>query len=340
MIARLAAAAALALLTAAPAVAQTPEGGPWRLQRLYAPTPEVHEPFRFWLSVPDLAAAHGEASPILRSLMLNPDGGWSVITTEYRCGENRTRPVEARSFDAAGRELFADAWEDATRDLNPVLPDYVVYGIVCNGEEAGAEEVSTLAAAREMEAEDHARYLVIAEAAAAAAAATPSVEEAPCYRNVLRNPFFAIPETAPTGDPGIPVMRVFMGGGQTLWAWRDAVGRPPRWTSPESPGDGPLYLAEGQGVVQSDVRATAGRWRLVIGAVDGGARPAGLTVTVQGRTDQSEIFALEPLEPLEPPTLNVIELEFPSDPDGLSVTLTGRGPGEARLMMACLTKLD
>ena len=47
MIARLAAAAAAALLACAPAVAQTPEGGPCRLQRLYAPTTEVHEPLRF-----------------------------------------------------------------------------------------------------------------------------------------------------------------------------------------------------------------------------------------------------------------------------------------------------
>ena len=30
----------------------------------------------------------------------------------------------------------------------------------------------------------------------------------------------------------------------------------------------------------------------------------------------------------------------PTLEEELSVTLTGRGPGEARLMMACLTKLD
>ena len=87
--------------------------------------------------------------------------------------------------------------------------------------------------------------------------------------------------------------------------------------------------------MQSDVRATAGRWRLVVGAADGGDEPAGLTVTVNDGDD--EVFELEPLGP---PTMNVIELEFPTDPEGLSVTLTGQGPGEARLMMACLTKLD
>lgn len=336
MISRLAAAAA-ALLACAPAAAQTPEGGPWRLQRLYAPTPEVHEPFRFWLSAPDLAAAEGQARPILRILMLNPDGGWSIIRTEYRCGENRTRPIEAGTFDAAGRELFADRWDDATRDLSPVIPDFVVYGVVCNGDEAGDEEIATLAAGRELEAEDHARYLVIAESAAAAEAAVPPVEEAPCHRNVLRNPFFGIADTGSPDDDAVPVMRVFMGAGETLWAWRGVAGRPPRWTSPDTPGDGPLYLAEGEGVVQTGVRATAGRWRLVIGAADGGDRPAGLTVTVGEGDRPGEVFTLDPLGP---PTMNVIELEFPTDPDGLNLTLTGGGPGEARLMMACLTKLD
>lgn len=335
MIARPAAVAAAALLACAPAVAQTVEGGPWRLQRLYAPTTDVHEPFRFWLSAPDLAAAQGEARPRLRMMMLNPDGGWSVITTEYHCGENRTRPIEARTFDAGGRELYADAWDDATRDLSPVIPDYVVYGVVCNGEDAGAEEISTLAAGRELEAEDHARYLVIAEAAAAPAAAIPSVEEAPCYRNVLRNPFFAIPGPTSSDEGAAPVTRVFMGSRETLWAWQAAAGRPPRWTSPETPGDGPLYLAEGAGVMQADVRATAGRWRLVIGAANDGDAPTEVTVTVDD--GESQVFALEPLGP---PTMNVIELEFPPDPDGLSVTLTGHGPGEARLIMACLTKLD
>ena len=335
MIARLAAAAAAALLACAPAVAQTPESGPWRLQRLYAPTTEVHEPFRFWLSVPDLAAAEGEARPRVRMLYLNDDGGWSVIATEYRCGEDLFRRTDGRRFDSSGRVMFADPYPPEYVTPGVLDPEHLVYGVVCNGEEAGTEEVTTLAAGREREAEDHARYLVVAEAAAVAAAAVPPVEEAPCHRNVLRNPFLAIPETGPAGDGGVPVMRVFMGRGQTLWAWRAADGRQPRWTSPEAPGDGPLYLAEGEGVVQSDVRATAGRWRLVVGAADGGAEPAGLTVTVNDGDD--ELFELEPLGP---PTMNVIELEFPTDPEELSVTLTGHGPGEARLMMACLTKLD
>lgn len=332
MIARLAAAAAAALLAGAPAVAQTPEGGPWRLQRLYAPTDEVHEPFRFWLSVPDLAAAKGQARPVLRIMMLNPDGGWSIIRTEYRCGEKRTRPIEAGTFDATGRGLFADHWDDATRDLSPVIPDHVVYGVVCNGEEAGAEEIATLEAGRALEAEDHARYLVVAEAAA-----VPPVEEAPCHRNVLRNPFFGIADTGPADDDAVPVMRVFTGIGETLWAWRAAAGRAPRWTSPETPGEGPLYLADGEGVVQADVRATAGRWRLVIGAADGGDEPAGLTVTVGQGDGPGEVFSFDPLGP---PTMNVMQLEFPADPEDLNLTLTGRGPGEARLIMACLTKLD
>lgn len=337
MIARPAAMAATVLLACAPAVAQTPEGGPWRLQRLYAPTPEVHEPFRFWLSAPDLAAAEGQARPRVRMLYLNPDGGWSIVATEYRCGEDLFRRTEARRFDASGRLMFADPYPPDYVTPGVLDPEHLVYGVVCDGDEAGAEEIATLAAGRELEAEDHARYLVVAEAAAAAAAAVPPVEEAPCHRNVLRNPFFGIADTGPPDEDAVPVMRVFTGIGETLWAWRAAAGRPPRWTSPETPGDGPLYLAEGEGVVQSDVRATAGRWRLVIGAADGGDRPAGLTVTVGEGDGPGEAFTLDPLGP---PTMNVIELEFPADPDGLNLTLTGRGPGEARLMMACLTKLD
>jgi len=333
MIARLAAATAAALLACAPAVAQTPEGGPWRLQRLYAPTSELHEPYRFWLSVPDLTTAEGAAWPVLRTLMLNPDDAWMALTIEYRCGENRTRLVEMRGFDAESGEPFLERFENEVREVSPVRPDHVVYGVVCNGEEPGGEQAFTLAEAREQEAADHARYLVIAEQAQAAAA-TPPVEEAPCHRSVLRNPLLSIADTAPRGDDGAPVMRTFMGEEQTLWAWRAADGRPPRWTSPDTPGDGPLYLSEGEGVVQSAIRATAGRWRLVIGAADGDDEAAGLTVVVDD--GRRQVFELDRLGP---PTMHVIELEFPTDPETLSIGLTGRGPGEARLMMACLTKL-
>ena len=329
MIARLAGAVCGVLMASAPAAAQAPDGGPWRLQRLYAPITKLHEPFRFWLSAPDLAAARGAPRPRLRMLMLNPDGGWSIIATEYRCGERRARRIEASTFDSAGQEMFADTYPDEPLDLGVIDPETVVYGIVCNGDAAGQEEASTIAAGRAREAEDQALYLA---AVAEAEAERPPVEEAPCRGNILRNPLFGIESAEPSSGPGSPIRRTFMDLSQTLWAWRTTSGAP-RWPSPESPGDGPLYLAGGESIVQTDLEVASGAWRLVIGAARGGETPAGLTGVVEGEEAVSFAFDAPAL-----PTLNLVELDLPTGADRL--TLTGTGPGEVRLMMACLSPMD
>ena len=161
MITRLALAAAAVLAACAPTT-PTSEPAPWRLQHLYGPGREPHEPFRFWLSAPDLAAAAGDRSPRLRSLMLNPDGGWTIITTEYRCDENLVRRIEARGFNAVGRQTHRDAYHDAPSPLSPVTPEAVAYRIVCDGAAGGDIEVATIAAAAIAQAGDHARYLATA----------------------------------------------------------------------------------------------------------------------------------------------------------------------------------
>jgi hypothetical protein len=329
MIAKLAGVLCAGLLACAPATGQAPEGGPWWLQRLYGPEREPHEPFRFWLSAADLAAADNHR-PRLRMLVLNPDDGWSIISTEYRCGEDRARRIEARRFDAAGRQMHADTYDDEPGPLNLVTPEAVVYGIVCNRDAAGQVEASTIAASREREAEDHALYLA---AVAAAEAERPPVEEPPCRCNILRNPLFGIASAEPASGPGTPIRRTFMSLSQILWAWRTTSGGSPRWSSPESPGDGPLYLAEGESVMQADLGAASGRWRLVIGAARGGEAPANLTGVIEGEEAISFAFDAPAL-----PTLNVVELDLPADGDRL--TLTGTGPGEVRLMMVCLSPMD
>ena len=329
MIARLAAAAAAALLAGAPAVAQTPEGGPWRLQRLYAPTTEVHEPFRFWLSAPDLSAADSQR-PRVRMLMLNPDGGWSIIATEYRCGEGQARRIAARRFDPEGGQMHADTYDDAPYDLIPHIPEGLVYGAVCNGNGAGDIEATTIAAAREHEAADRARYLEAVAAAQAEAEAAPKpVADAPCRGNILRNPLFGIADPSPPADQPRPVTRTFNGVSQTLWGWQAASPGAPRWTTPESPGDGPLYLDAGESIMQTELRVEPGAWRLVIGAVRSGDGKAGIAGVVEGQEAVSFAF-----DAPDQPTLNVVELDLPAGVEQL--TLTATGTGEVRLMAACL----
>lgn len=329
MISRLSIAAAAVLLCALPAGAQSPEGGPWLLQRLYAPRSPPHDPFRFWLSGPDLAAATGQPRPRVRMLMLNDDGGWSVIATEFRCGENLFRRTEGRRLDSAGQVMFADPYPPDYFTPGVLDPEYLVYGVVCDGEPAGVEEIITVAEGREREAEDRERSLV---AIAAAEAARP-VEDAPCRGNVLRNPFFAIPTDEPATGRGVPIERTFMGLSQTLWAWRATAGGAPRWPSPESPGEGPLYLDEGQSIVQPDVRTSAGRWRLTVVASATETPRSLLRVGFGAEDDTVFDFDLP-----DAPTQGVAEVELAEPEDRLSFTAVG--PGEIRLQMACLKRLD
>ena len=64
-----------------------------------------------------------------------------------------------------------------------------------------------------------------------------------------------------------------------------------------------------------------------------GEIPAGLRIEFEG--DPGGPFEIASLDPS---ILNVAELDLPEGVDRL--ILTGLGPGEARLTMACLTPLD
>lgn len=157
--------------------------------------------------------------------------------------------------------------------------------------------------------------------------------EASCRGSVLKNPFFGIADPAPiAGISGaIPYSIPGAGGPHAMWAWRSAAGETPRWERLEVPSA--LYLAAGQAVAQSGLKLPAGRWRVVIGAAQAGGQPAGLRMELEG--DPGGPFEVESLGP---PTLHVAEIELPEGADRL--ILTGLGPGEVKLMMACLSPMD
>jgi hypothetical protein len=161
-------------------------------------------------------------------------------------------------------------------------------------------------------------------------AATPS--EASCAGSVLKNPLFGIADPAPLADvPGaIPHQLVGAGGPQAMWAWRSAAGGTPRWERLEVPSA--VYLSAGHAISQNGLNLPAGRWRLVIGVAQAGHQPAGLRMEFEG--DPGGPFEIEALGP---PTLHVAEVDLPERVERL--TLTGLGPGEIRLMMACLVPM-
>jgi hypothetical protein len=169
----------------------------------------------------------------------------------------------------------------------------------------------------------------------AQAAQPPGVlpPEASCRGTVLKNPYFGIDDPTPiTEIPGaIPYSIPGAGGPHAIWAWRSASADTPRWERLEVPSA--LYLAEGQGVSQSGLKLPAGAWRLVIGASASDAGPAGLRIEFDG--DKGGPFEIQATGS---PTLAVGEVELPEGGDRL--VLTGLGPGEVRLMMACLTPME
>ena len=116
-----------------------------------------------------------------------------------------------------------------------------------------------------------------------------------------------------------------------MWAWRSASADTPRWERLEVPSA--LYLAEGQAVSQWSLELPAGAWRLAVVAGPAGEIPAGLRIEFEG--DPGGPFEIASLDPS---ILNVAELDLPAGVDRL--ILTGLGPGDARLTMACLTPLE
>ena len=158
--------------------------------------------------------------------------------------------------------------------------------------------------------------------------------EASCRRSVLKNPYFGIADQVPLAEiPGaIPHDIPGTGGPHAMWAWRSASTDTPRWERLEVPSA--LYLAEGQAVSQSGLDLPAGRWRLVVGAAQVGDQPAGLRIELEG--DPEGPFEIESLGP---PTLNLIEYDLPAGVDR-RLTFTGLGPGEIKLMMACLSPME
>ena len=157
--------------------------------------------------------------------------------------------------------------------------------------------------------------------------------EASCRHNVLKNPYFGIADPTPiAGISGaIPYSIPGAGGPHAMWAWRSASTDTPRWERLEVPSA--LYLAEGQAVSQWSLELPAGAWRLAVVAAPAGEIPAGLRIEFEG--DPGGPFEIASLDPS---ILNVAELDLPAGVDRL--ILTGLGPGEARLTMACLTPLD
>lgn len=157
--------------------------------------------------------------------------------------------------------------------------------------------------------------------------------EASCQRNVLKNPYFGIADPAPiAGISGaIPYSIPGAGGPHAMWAWRSASEETPRWERLEVPSA--VYLSAGQAISQSGLKIPAGQWRLVVGAATAGDRPAGLRIELEG--DQGEPFEIEALGP---PTLHVAEINLPEGADRL--ILTGLGPGETMLVMACLSPME
>ncbi len=155
--------------------------------------------------------------------------------------------------------------------------------------------------------------------------------EASCRRSILKNPYFGIADPAPiAGIPGA-IPHSIAGGPQAMWAWRSASDQSPRWQRLEVPSA--VYLAAGQAISQADLDLPAGQWRLVVGAAMTGDRPAGLRMELEG--DPGAPFEIEALGP---PTLHVAEINLSEGADRL--ILTGLGPGEVKLVMACLSPME
>jgi hypothetical protein len=161
--------------------------------------------------------------------------------------------------------------------------------------------------------------------------AVPS-PEASCERTVLKNPLFGIADPAPLAEISRPIPHQIPGAGgpQAMWAWRSASDDPPRWERLEAPSA--VYLSAGQALSQSGLGLPAGRWRLIVGAALGGDRAAGLRMELEG--DPGGPFEIEALGA---PTLHVAEIDLPEGVDRL--ILTGLGPGEIKLIMACLVPI-
>lgn len=156
--------------------------------------------------------------------------------------------------------------------------------------------------------------------------------EASCRHTRLRNPLFGIFEAAGSARPADAITDEIAGAGTpAIWAWRSASTEAPRWAAIEVPSA--LYLGEGQAVSQAGLSLPAGAWRLVVLAGPAGETPAGLRIEFEG--DPGGPFEIESLSPS---TLNLTDVELPAGVDRL--ILTGLGPGEARLTMACLSPLQ
>ena len=156
--------------------------------------------------------------------------------------------------------------------------------------------------------------------------------EASCRHNVLKNPYFGIFEPAASAHPANAITHEIAGAGTpAIWAWRSASAEGPRWAPLEVPSA--LYLGDGQAVSQAGLALPAGAWRLAVIAGPAGQIPAGLRIEFEGDPGGP----LE-IESLDASTLNVAELDLPAGVDRL--ILTGLGPGEAQLTMACLTPLE
>ncbi len=157
--------------------------------------------------------------------------------------------------------------------------------------------------------------------------------EASCARSVLKNPYFGIADQVPIDriSGAIPYSIPGAGGPHAIWAWRSASADTPRWERLEVPSA--LYLAEGQAVSQAGLELPAGAWRLVIGASGSDDAPATLEIEFEG--DEGGPFEIQAMGPA---TLTVGEIDLPEGVERL--ILTGLGPGEVRLMMACLSPIE
>ena len=185
----------------------------------------------------------------------------------------------------------------------------------------------------ETDAEAARRRSEAAEAAQADPLSGALPPEASCQGSVLKNPLFGIADPAPlAGISGaIPYQIVGAGGPHAMWAWRSAGQETPRWERLEVPSA--VYLSAGQAISQSGLNLPAGQWRLVVGAAVSGDQPAGLRMELEG--DPGGPFEIEALGP---PTLHVAEIDLPEGADRL--ILTGLGPGEVKLTMACLSPME
>lgn len=156
--------------------------------------------------------------------------------------------------------------------------------------------------------------------------------EASCRHNVLKNPYFGIFEPAGSAHPADAITHEIAGAGTpAIWAWRSASAEAPRWAPLDVPSA--LYLGEEQAISQPGLALPAGAWRLAVIAEPAGEVPAGLRIEFEG--DTGGPFEIESLDPS---AVNVAEVELPAGVNRL--ILTGLGPGEVRLTMACLSPLE